>query len=127
MKKEPKYLVKAFSVLIALLLINISISSNFSVSVANNYFGCSIAKQTPNNIESFFELLAEVTLGFEDLLPESENDNSPINEEIKVSHYIKPKLGYKYFSVVEIGREFGAYISPKYDFVFEINPPPPKA
>jgi len=125
MKSSPKYIIRVFSVFLALLLLNISISSNFSVAVADNSKSC-IAKAIPNNIESLFELLAEVGLGFDNLLTESERDNSPINEEIKVSNYLKPKTSCMHVSMTEAAQEFGAYICPKYSFIFEINPPPPK-
>ncbi|MGZ5242506.1 MAG: hypothetical protein ACXWDO_00130 [Bacteroidia bacterium] len=125
MKNSTKHIVRFISVFVAVLLLNISIFSTFSSAPKSK--GIYAYTILPNNIESFFELIAEVCLGFDNLLVESEKDNSPINEEIKVAEYIQPKINYLKNSTTELLNNFGVYICPKYSFVFEINPPPPKA
>lgn len=125
MKSRHNHITRLVSVVVAVLLLNISIFSTFSsspMSKADRMYA-----ELPNNIETLFELVAEVCLGFENLLAESDKDNSPINEEIKVAEYIQPSVNYIKYSTTEILNNFGVYICPKYNYVFEINPPPPKA
>ncbi len=125
MEKSSKQFSRFISAIVAVLLLNISIFSTFTT--APSTFNVQLGVVAPNNIENLFELIAEVCLGFDDLIPESDKDNSPINEEIKVAEYIQPKLNYFRHTTVELLSNFGDYICPKYNFVFEINPPPPKA
>ena len=125
MNSNVKHITRVFSVFVTLLLLNISVFSTFSSSPSS--ISGRIYTVLPNNIESLFELITEVCLGFENLLIESDRDNSPINEEIKVAEYIQPKVNYLKNASTELLNSFGVYICPKYNFVFEINPPPPKA
>lgn len=125
MRYFRNYISKFFAFLIALQILNMSIDAPAAMLPDN------MANSDFNYIDTFVEYVAEVVLKFDNAIPESKDRQQKelqLHKQLEVVSFLKVSNTLQApFCEIEIRSYRHSDDKYAYQFVKEINPPPPKA